>query len=133
MNLEVVYPNPNNPNEEMSFEELRAKSRGWTSRNWGSEKSLPTVDETASHGAEKNGNEQTTDLLVDYMLVTDVKEHSTITVATEVRVDTISEERTRVSRSGRTKKIKVMEVKAETQTGMCCKILRLLRYVITLV
>lgn len=126
MNLEVVYPNPNNPNEEMSFEELRAKSRGWTSRNWAAERLLPSVEETASHGAEKNKNDQTTDLLVDYILVADVKERSTLTVAAEVRVDTISEERTRVSRTGRTKKMKVMEVKVETQTGMCHKTLRLI-------
>lgn len=122
MNLEVVYPNPNDPNEEMSFEELRAKSRGWTGRNWAAEKLLPSVDETASHGADKNKNGQIVDLLVDYMLVSDVKERSTITTAAEVRVDAISEERTRVSRTGRTKKMKVMEVKVETQTGMCYQI-----------
>ena len=103
----------------MSFEELRAQSRGWSSRNWAAERLLPSVDETASHGADKNKNDQMADLLVDYMLVSDVKERSIITAAVEVRVDAISEERTHVSRTGRTKKMKVMEVKVETQTGMC--------------
>ena len=118
MNLEVVYPNPNNPNEEMSFEELRAKSRGWTSKNWAAERLLPSADKTISHGAEKNENGQTPDILVDYMLFSVVEDRSTITAATEVGVDAISEEQGRISRTGRTKKMKVMEVKVKTQTGI---------------
>ncbi|KAI9675209.1 MAG: hypothetical protein M1829_003569 [Trizodia sp. TS-e1964] len=34
VNLEAIYPNPDNPGEEMSFEELRAKHRAWLSRDW---------------------------------------------------------------------------------------------------
>lgn len=117
MNLEVVYPNPNNPNEEMSFEELRAKSRGWTGRNWAA-KLLPSADDSALYGAEKNKKDQAPNFLVDYEVISDVKNRSPIMAAAEVRVDAISEERSHVSRTGRTKKIKVMEVKAETQTGM---------------
>lgn len=119
MNLEVVYPNPNDPNEEMSFEELRAKSRGWISRNWAAERLLPKIDDSASHGADENKNSQASDLLVECTLVSNIENHSTITAAAEERVDAISEEPSRVSKTGRAKKMKVMEVKAETQTGKC--------------
>ena len=119
MNLEVVYPNPNDPNEEMSFEELRAKSRGWTSRNWAEEKLIQNVDDSALHDAEEDKTGQAPDLLVDCMLRSDIENSLTITAAAEVHVDVISEEPSRVSKTGRVKKMKVMEVKAETQTGKC--------------
>lgn len=113
----MIYPNPNNPNEEMSFEELRAESRGWTSRNWAAERSIHNDDASVSQGAEVNKNEQPPDLLVDCILDSDVENRSIITAATEVHVDVVLEEPSRVSKTGRTKKMKVMEVKAETQTG----------------
>lgn len=119
MNLEVVYPNRNDPNEEMSFEELRAQSRGWTSRNWAAERLTKNVDGSVLQGTEENTNGQAPDLLGDCMLVPDVENRSSVTIAAEVRVDEISEEPSRVSRTGRAKKMKVMEVKAETQTGKC--------------
>jgi len=37
VNLEAVYPSENDPYDEMSFEELRANSRGWLSRDWAAE------------------------------------------------------------------------------------------------
>ena len=36
VNLEAVYPNPTNPSEEFSFDELRAAHRGWTGKTWAS-------------------------------------------------------------------------------------------------
>lgn len=38
VNLAAVYPNPNDPNEEFSFEEMRARSRGWLNKDWGAER-----------------------------------------------------------------------------------------------
>lgn len=117
VNLEVVYPNPNDPNEEMSFEELRAQSRGWNRRDWAAERLPEKVDDSVLRGKVENMDGQAPDLLVNCMLVSDVENRSTVTKADEVRMDEIPEEPSRVSRAGRTKKIKVMEVKAETQTG----------------
>lgn len=34
VNLEAVYPDYRNPNNELSFEELRAISRGWMQKDW---------------------------------------------------------------------------------------------------
>lgn len=34
VNLEAVYPDRRNPNHEICFEELRAASRGWLTKNW---------------------------------------------------------------------------------------------------
>lgn len=117
MNLEVVYPDPNDPNEEMSFEELRAQSRGWNGRDWAAERLPKKVDDLDLRGNEENVAGQAPDLLVNCMLVSDVENRSTVTKAAEVRMDEIPEEPSRGLRTGRTKKMKVMEVKAETQTG----------------
>ncbi|KAF7717748.1 Uncharacterized protein PECH_007697 [Penicillium ucsense] len=38
VDLEAVYPDPHNPLNEVSFEELRAMRRGWTSKDWGIQK-----------------------------------------------------------------------------------------------
>lgn len=38
MNLEAVYPTPDDVGTEMCFEELRAFNRGWLSKIWTSEK-----------------------------------------------------------------------------------------------
>src|SRR6266487_5808741 len=38
INLEAVYPHPEQPGTELSFEELRASSRGWLQKQWKSEK-----------------------------------------------------------------------------------------------
>lgn len=38
INLEAVYPHPEQPGMELSFEELRANSRGWLQKQWKSEK-----------------------------------------------------------------------------------------------
>lgn len=37
VNLEAVYPRPDQPGTEMSFEELRASVRGWLHKTWASE------------------------------------------------------------------------------------------------
>ncbi|KAJ5088378.1 Mad3/BUB1 homology region 1 [Penicillium angulare] len=38
VDLEAVYPDRKNPEHEISFEELRAMRRGWTSKNWRKQK-----------------------------------------------------------------------------------------------
>lgn len=34
MDLYAVYPNPEEPNTELSFEEIWAANRGWLNRTW---------------------------------------------------------------------------------------------------
>jgi hypothetical protein len=51
------------------------------------------------------------------MQVQDGEHDSSVTENAGVRVDEIPEESSRLSRTGRAKKMKIMEVKAETQTG----------------
>lgn len=116
VNLEAIYPNPNDPNEEMSFEELRAQSRGWSSKDWAAEKLLKEVEGAVSRVDDENIDSQVPDLLVDYALVQDVEIRSRVTKL-EVRADQTPDEPSRTSRAGRVKKMKVMEVKAEAQTG----------------
>jgi checkpoint serine/threonine-protein kinase len=117
VNLEAVYPNPNDSNEEMSFEELRAQSRGWTSRNWAAEKLHKQVEDVGSKVSGGDLDGQAADLLLDLMHVQDGEHDSSVTETAVVRVDEMPEGSSRVSRTGRTKKMKIMEVKAETQTG----------------
>lgn len=117
VNLEVVYPNPNDPNEEMSFEELRARSRGWTSRDWAAEKTLDDIDIPIFHTDTANIDINALNLSVDGTLTSGEEDRSTATKCAEGLMLEVSEEANRVSRTGRIKKMKVMEVKVETQTG----------------
>lgn len=118
VNLEAVYPDPNNPDEEMSFEELRAQSRGWLNRDWGAERRaarqaasnparMPqTFSSPASAVEDTGGNTQ--------------ESQPTIEAAsrTDSRVEAISGKYTgREGKLARPKKIKTMEVKGETQTS----------------
>jgi len=118
VNLEAVYPNPDNPDEEMSFEELRAQSRGWLNRDWGAERraarqaasvlsSLPEpISSPASAIEDMGGNTQESQPAIEAALRTDR------------RVEATSGKDTgREGKPSRPKKMKVMEVKGETQTS----------------
>lgn len=118
VNLEAVYPNPNDPNEEMSFEELRAQSRGWLEKDWAAERrnekqassissTIPAAISSPALNAEIVGGDTP-----DGQQLSDMVEN------TESRVDVASsKENARESKPGRPKKMKVMEVKGETQTS----------------
>jgi checkpoint serine/threonine-protein kinase len=57
VNLEAVYPTPNEPGTELSFEEIWASNRGWLQRPWSSEPepkgNHTTVEEVNQKIAEK--------------------------------------------------------------------------------
>ena len=53
MNLEAVYPTPEDPGTELSFEELWAGSRGWLDVAWDDE---PVVQEEQTQLDENNPN-----------------------------------------------------------------------------
>lgn len=118
VDLDAVYPNADNPDEEMSFEELRAQSRGWLNRDWGAERraarqaasvltSLPEpISSPASAIEDMGGNTQESQPTIEAALRTDS------------RVEAMSCKDTgREGKPARPKKIKVMEVKGETQTS----------------
>jgi checkpoint serine/threonine-protein kinase len=118
VNLEAIYPNPNDPFEEMSFEELRALSRGWLRKDWAAESKqrssnqprvatieqsspLNTADEPANDSLA-DGNEQNLEIQDNLKGLGGIP---------------AVEDGSRAGRSGRPRKTKTMEVKVETQTS----------------
>ena len=123
-NLDAVYQNDNGPLEELSFEELRASARGWLDRAWAAEtKQSPlhshapsperqyenlvaSVNKVISQDAESTSSQQET--------------HSSPSVQLETTIAIgISKE----GNVGRPKKMKIKEVKAETQTSIMTRYL----------
>ena len=119
VNLDAVYPNPSDPNEEYSFEELRARHRGWFDRDWrlaegtheerkSDEGQVETRAEdepnhTENIGTAHNGQQEPSvdDEGADYT----VSDPATL------------KEGSREGRTTRPRRKKIMEVKAETQTS----------------
>ena len=125
MSLEAVYPEEENMDEEMSFEELRAKSRGWLRRDWAAENSLRSVQEIRNLA----GHERTPNVTSKIEEAPQALRESPLTEnagsgpemhdsSNEVLENTVAIEAARESKSGRTRKIKIREVKGETQTSM---------------
>ena len=115
MNLEAVYPNENDHSEEMSFEELRALSRGWLNRDWAAERkqrSAQAREAEDQFSAPASTEEATTSLQCarpKSETQGDAKTHLETTIAMDIVGG---------GRTGRPKKTKIMEVKGETQTSM---------------
>ena len=111
MNLEAVYPNPEDLTEEYSFEELRARQRGWLDRTWHSERVEQSRQENAS-------------LMTSNEPISNIVDESQEEVNVDIGGDqTLSEStlggslKPREKKGGRSKKKKFVEVKGETQTG----------------
>ena len=105
VNLEAVYPDIRNPSHEVSFEELRAMRRGYMSKNWHSQKEpLKQISGNASTEPplmDKGSENDLPDQLDQKLALNDADQHDV-----------------RESKSGKSRKSKVREVKGETQTGM---------------
>ena len=120
MNLEAVYPNVDNPNEEFSFEELRAKHRGWLARDWAAEKQQ-IADITQSSEVEQPSD--TMSLVegseaADGELVRDLQQSLVLDDRYLAPSPTANvKEGSREGRTGRPRKMRIMEVKGETQTS----------------
>lgn len=118
MNLEAVYPNDNDQNEEMSFEELRAKSRGWLNRDWAAESKKRVAEVSQAREAEDQlslaaSTEEAVEVLQPARPMPDTQSSSNTQLETTIAVDIGRE-----GKAGRPKKTKVREVKGETQTSM---------------
>ncbi|KAI9658637.1 MAG: hypothetical protein M1821_002197 [Bathelium mastoideum] len=125
--LDAVYPNPADPSEEYCFEELRAKHRGWLDYSWTREQQQITNGE-AQDEAQGSPDPQATSLrdrgeleepieslerkFQKTLALNDVDENG---VAVGTNRD-MERRLRREEKANRTRKIKVMEVKAETQT-----------------
>ena len=115
--LEAVYPNDNDHNEEMSFDELRAKSRGWLNRDWAAEIKQRLAE--ASQIREVEGKisaaasaEEEVAVLQPIRPKLENQSGSKSQLETTIAVDIGRE-----GRAGRPKKTKIREVKGETQTS----------------
>lgn len=115
VDLESVYPNPNDPSEEMSFEELRARSRGWLNKDWGVQRrkarqipsaSAPTPQPVSSPASVNVDVAEDTQESLPTLALTQNTDNGSQPV--------IGKEK---AKPGRPKKMKVMEVKGETQTS----------------
>ena len=118
VDLAAIYPIANDQSVEISFEELRAESRGWLSRDWSAEKwqeasSLPlesAVETAQSPQRQQHPQEQVEERPETLQETPCPSEETTTSLLTSEP----QEQRSR--KSGRPKKMKVMEVKAEAQT-----------------
>lgn len=118
MNLEAVYPNPDDPNEEMSFEELRAKARGWADRDWAAEKKQQDFEDAQLQEQEQRRASIESEKNIEHMLARDVEQNPNPHTASELFIDNIVDDEARSQKSGRPKKMKIREVKAEVQTSI---------------
>ncbi|MCJ1468839.1 hypothetical protein MMC07_007469 [Pseudocyphellaria aurata] len=115
VNLEAVYPNPDDHNEEMSFEELRAKARGWTGRDCVA-KPEPIASKRSQSLAQEQGACSIKQNQPNESLLQGAKQSSDLQNVSETRTDCVLDEEARSQRSGRPKKLKIKEVRAEVQT-----------------
>lgn len=117
VNLEAVYPDYTNPNHEVSFEELRAISRGWMDKNWRSSKQPlkqisgntsgePLAEKPAGKGTEKDLSDQ-----FDRKLALGDSRYS------QSSQPLVGQDESRENKTGKSRKSKVREVKGDTQTG----------------
>lgn len=118
VNLEAVYPNPDDPTGELSFEELRAQSRGWLDIDWAAEK------EQARHQEHLNNESKAKSISLDTQTpnasITDdsQQEVSSQNTTEQLGQTAPAEDMTQGTKARKSKRTKVMEVKAETQTSM---------------
>ena len=128
MNLEAVYPNPDDPNEEMSFEELRAKARGWADKSWAIEKDHDDFEDPQLQKQDQNVVSIASSKSAEYVLVPGGEQSPDLNKVSGVHIEVVDEE-SRSQKNERPKKMKIREVKAEAQTSIStCHVSR---YVLT--
>ena len=118
MNLEAVYPNEND-SEEISIEELRAKSRGWLNRDWAAESKQRIIEKSLETIGREPNLALLTETRVGAELVQDVHSQPGTQDSTTTLLDTtIAVDIGRGGKGARSKKTKIKEVRSETQTSM---------------
>lgn len=119
VNLEAVYPDIRNPSHEISFEELRAMSRGWMGKNWGSQKQ--PLKQISGNASNELSMEKLADKTPDQGLPDQFNQKLALNGSQQSQSPSNQDEN-RKSKAGKSQKLKVREVKGETQTGKrpCC-------------
>ena len=70
VNLEAVYPTPEEPGTELSFEELWAANRGWLDANWDDESIVEDRQPPADENVDLLSKRVATKLVVHHDVVT---------------------------------------------------------------
>ena len=117
VDLRAVYPNDDDPYEELSFEEVRAHLRGWLDKDW-----MVEYTKIAFHGSSINDDVQQASYPIPMKTVKNDLDPSIADDYDNLErlrsgIDLRSEPKARETKAGRPKKIRKMEVKAETQTS----------------
>lgn len=116
VNLEAVYPNSADPSEEMSFDELRAIQRGWADRDWRKE-SMRTLH--AISGNAQRSPPNLTDAVID-KLSKDLEKRAVIDeneISQQSTPADDSQNQSQELKPLKQKRMKIREVKQETQTS----------------
>ena len=119
VSLEAIYSNNSDHQEEFSFEELRAKARGWLVHDWAAES-----QQQPSHGEQHNPKAKQDTIGVTRRELTsrDTTPNSGGCGARNSSVDqletTIAIDISKEGKVGPPKKTKIKEIKGATQTGM---------------
>ncbi|GCB20282.1 checkpoint serine/threonine-protein kinase BUB1 [Aspergillus awamori] len=113
VNLEAVYPDYKNPAHEVSFEELRAFSRGWMDKNWRAHKE-PLKQISGNAAAAEIPSENPLEHGLENDLPQQFKQK--LTVKDAETHDSERENPVQESKANKARKLKLREVKGETQT-----------------
>ena len=118
VDLQAVYPNDDDPHEEMSFEELRAQSRGWLGMDWRAEYTKNSSRESVANEDLQQASSPAPDQRIieknlDHLTARDNAKPERFASGYDLH----DESRARETKVGRPKKMKIMEVKGETQTS----------------
>ncbi|KAL8709482.1 MAG: hypothetical protein Q9225_007445 [Loekoesia sp. 1 TL-2023] len=121
VDLEAVYPDPDDPSQEFSFEELRAKSRGWSNRDWAAEKKQAQPQCSVEQGNQAPSS--VPDAHKPNGSIAEDSEQDVISQSTTEQFIEVApvEDMTQGTKARKSKRTKIMEVKGETQTSMNSK------------
>ena len=116
VNLEAVYPNPADPSEEMSFDELRAVHRGWADKNWRKEsmRALQAISGNAQRSPPSLTNTTIEKLSQDLEKKMSLDEDESSQQSTPAGGSQGPDQEVKPTKQ---KRMKVREIKQETQTS----------------
>ena len=118
VDLQAIYPNANDPCEEMSFEELRAQSRGWLSMDWTAEYKESSIHQLKVDDDLPQMPPPVPDNLIENVLDLPMQDSQSESQRIENRDESGNEAKAPETKAARPKRMKVMEIKGETQTGI---------------
>ena len=112
VNLEAVYPTPEVPGTELSFEELRASSRGWLQKKWKPERvDFFVLEDAKSLTPQPLAFEEAEDVALSKVLA------EKLVIPRDLVIFDENGAVKEIGREGRSRKLKTMEVN-ETQISM---------------